>query len=81
MAIGDKLADQVGRDCPQGSELGTDSWRAQPAVVPKVAVKLRCASCGVAYAELQNGCLVVQSRHHGEIHVNVLPVSKLVKMC
>lgn len=44
-------------------------------------IKLTCAQCDTPCAALQNGCLVIQSRHHGECHVTVIPVAELVKLC
>lgn len=40
---------------------------------------LRCAQCGLPIAEIQNGCLVILSRHHGERHVNAIPLAELVR--
>lgn len=40
---------------------------------------LRCA-CGTPWAEVQNGCLVIKSRHRGEQHVNVITLAQLVKL-
>jgi hypothetical protein len=44
-------------------------------------VTLRRASCGLPFARLQNGVLVVQSKHHGQKHVNGVAVAELVKLC
>lgn len=44
-------------------------------------IKLYCHECGIPYAALQKGHLVVKSRHHGQCHVNVIAVAELVKRC
>jgi hypothetical protein len=44
-------------------------------------VTLRCAACGLPWARLQNGVLMVQSKHHGEKHVNGIAVTRLVELC
>lgn len=38
---------------------------------------LRCAICGLPWAKIRDGVLIVESRHHGEIHVNVIAVNEL----
>lgn len=38
----------------------------------------RCRVCGLPFARLQNGSLLVESKHHGEKHVNVVSVWDLV---
>jgi len=43
-------------------------------------VILRCAECGLPWARLQDGVLIVESRHHGETHVNALPARRLLAM-
>jgi hypothetical protein len=43
-------------------------------------VVLRCGQCGLPWAKLSNGVLVVESRHHGERHVNVIALETLFKM-
>ena len=49
-----------------------------PAPVPKVKELLRCAECGLPFARLQGGCLVIQSVHGGEKHFNWVSVWDLV---
>jgi hypothetical protein len=44
-------------------------------------VTLRCAACGLPFARLQNGVVVVQSKHHGQKHVNGVAVARLVELC
>lgn len=41
-------------------------------------MKLRCAECGTPVAALQNGCLVIESKHHGEKHVSAFSVWELL---
>lgn len=41
---------------------------------------LRCRFCGTPYAELRNGVLIIEQRHHGDKHVNVISVWELVMM-
>ena len=41
---------------------------------------LRCPTCGVPYARLDGNVLVIESRHHGEKHVNVITVDKLLEL-
>ena len=43
------------------------------------AVLLRC-QCGLPYARLENGCIIIESRHHGETHQNVMPLATLLEM-
>jgi len=38
-------------------------------------ITLRC-SCGTPWAKIINGCLVVESRHRGEKHTNVLALEE-----
>ena len=35
--------------------------------------------CGLPFARLQGSAIVVESRHRGKKHVNLLPISDLVK--
>lgn len=39
-------------------------------------IPLRCATCGLpfGYLIIQNGVILIESRHHGEIHTNVIPL-------
>lgn len=41
---------------------------------------LRCAQCGLPFARIQNGVLVVESRHHGQVHVNVLSLANILEL-
>ncbi len=42
-------------------------------------IVLRC-NCGLPWAEVQNGCLVVLSRHRGQQHVNVITLEELRRL-
>lgn len=44
----------------------------------EVRESLRCAECGLPFARLQGGCLVIQSVHGGEKHFNWVSVWDLV---
>lgn len=50
-----------------------------PAVEPG-GVVLRCGVCGLPWARLEDGTLVVESRHGGEVHVNRISVAALSAM-
>jgi hypothetical protein len=41
---------------------------------------LICDKCGLPFARVQGGALVIESRHHGQVHVNVLSVDELVRV-
>jgi hypothetical protein len=43
-------------------------------------VVLRCGQCGLPWAKICNGVLVVESRHHGDRHVNVISLEELGRM-
>ena len=38
----------------------------------------RCHKCNLPFARLQNGAIVIESRHHGEKHTNSISVWDLV---
>ena len=40
---------------------------------------LRCAQCSTPLAEIQNDCLVITAKHHGEKHTTVIPINDLVR--
>jgi hypothetical protein len=42
---------------------------------------LRCACCGLPYARLVDGKVVIVSRHHGEAHANAVSLAELEKLC
>ena len=39
------------------------------------------AGCGCPWLTVHNGVIIVESRHHGEVHRNVLAVIELLRMC
>lgn len=41
---------------------------------------LRCEHCGLPWARVQNGCIIVVSTHRGEKHVNAISIAKLLEM-
>ncbi len=41
---------------------------------------LRCADCGLPWATIQNGCIVVQSLHSGRKHFNAISITELLTM-
>lgn len=43
-------------------------------------VVLRCGQCGLPWAKISNGVLVVESRHHGDRHVNVIALEALLRL-
>ena len=48
------------------------------------AVVLRCSKhpCNLPWAKIVNGCLVVESKHHGERHTNQIALPDLIAaMC
>ena len=42
---------------------------------------LRCHICGLPWGRLQDGVLIIESRHHGEKHTNAVMVEKLLEVC
>ncbi len=43
-------------------------------------VVLRCGECGLPWARLQNGALVVQSQHSGQKHINAIALDDLIRL-
>ena len=41
-------------------------------------VDLRCRICDVPFATLQNGAIVIESRHHGQKHINTIAIADLL---
>ena len=39
---------------------------------------IRCDHDGLKMAEVQEGHLVLRAKHHGQTHVKVIPLSKLL---
>ncbi len=40
---------------------------------------LRCGQCGLPWAKVCNGVLLVESRHHGDRHVNAIALEELIR--
>ena len=40
---------------------------------------LRCSQCSTPLAEIQNGCLVIKAKHHGELHTTVIAINDLLR--
>ena len=45
---------------------------------PSKTVAIRCEHDGLKMAEVKAGCLILRQRHHGETHVQVVPLRELV---
>lgn len=41
---------------------------------------LRCSTCNLPFAKMENGVLIVESAHRGQKHVNVVAISELVRL-
>lgn len=41
---------------------------------------VRCERCGQTILRLQDGCIIIQARHHGEKHVNVVSLRRLQEL-
>jgi hypothetical protein len=41
---------------------------------------LHCRTCGLPYAKIYGGRLIVLSQHHGEKHVNSIDVEELLAL-
>lgn len=39
-----------------------------------------CSCCKLPFARIQNGVLIIESRHHGEKHTNVIALAELLRM-
>jgi hypothetical protein len=42
-------------------------------------IVLKCACCDLPFATIQRGVLMVNSRHHGDKHVNVVTLQDLIQ--
>ena len=45
-----------------------------------MTVLFRCTECGTVVFEIDDGCVVIRSRHHGEKHQTRVPITKLVEL-
>ena len=41
---------------------------------------VRCNECNTILFKIQNSCIIMVSRHHGQQHINVIPITDLVKL-
>lgn len=39
---------------------------------------IRCEHDGLKMAEVKAGCLILRQRHHGETHVQIVPLRELM---
>lgn len=46
---------------------------------PPEPIVLKCACCDLPFATIQRGVLMVNSRHHGDKHVNVVTLQDLIQ--
>ena len=44
-------------------------------------VVIRCEHDGLKMAEVKAGCLILRQRHHGETHIQIVPLSELMCDC
>lgn len=44
-------------------------------------IPLRCATCGLpfGYLVIRDGVILIESRHHGETHTNLIPLVAPIK--
>ncbi len=40
---------------------------------------IRCNECNTILFKIQDGHIIMVSRHHGKQHINVIPIAKLVE--
>ena len=40
---------------------------------------VRCNECNTILFKIQNSCIIMVSRHHGQQHINMIPIAKLVE--
>lgn len=40
---------------------------------------LRCNVCNTILLRIESGCIIIIPRHHGQQHINVIPIAKLVE--
>ncbi len=49
-------------------------------VRPKEDKRLTCACCNQPFARLQNGAIVITSRHHGDRHTNCISLTDVLEL-
>lgn len=42
--------------------------------------RLICSCCGLPFARVQNGCIIVESKHSGDKHVNAISIEELLRL-
>jgi len=42
--------------------------------------RLRCPDCGLPFARVQDGVLVIETQHYGKRHTNVLRLEDVVQL-
>ncbi len=42
-------------------------------------VAIRCEHDGLKMAEVKAGCLILRQKHHGETHVQIVPLRELLR--
>lgn len=42
---------------------------------------IRCEHDGLKMAEVKAGCLILRQRHHGETHIQIVPLRELLDDC
>lgn len=47
---------------------------------PEPERAIRCDACSTTLAVIRDGALIIRQKHHGEIHVTVLPLARIVEM-
>ena len=60
---------------PAGKPIGQAEATGQEAGIP-----LRCPACGLPFAVVRDGALVIQSKHHGDTHINSIPLAELARL-
>ncbi len=43
-------------------------------------MNLRCIICGIPWATIQDGMLIVKARHRGRTHTNRIAIAELVEL-
>lgn len=46
------------------------------AILSEERIPLRCATCGLpfGYLVIRDGVILIESRHHGQVHTNLIPL-------
>jgi hypothetical protein len=43
-------------------------------------VPVRCQQCSLVVAVVKGDALIIMARHHGEKHITIIPLERLVQM-